>query len=163
MNNMPTPTQKKFKELKKQIEDAKKTAQESAKTLFTEMSADLFAKNPDLVSFSWSQYTPYWNDGDTCEFSANIDYPTVTFKADDGKIVRDDDNMAEACFVDEDGELEAVEDSTPYEKQSGVLTKQVVEFLSEFEEEDLEIMFGDHIEITVPRKGKGEIEGYEHD
>ena len=27
-----------------------------------------------LTSFAWTQYTPHWNDGDACTFSAHTDY-----------------------------------------------------------------------------------------
>ncbi|WP_327294440.1 hypothetical protein [Streptomyces sp. NBC_01197] len=27
--------------------------------------------DPTIVEFGWTQYTPYFNDGDTCEFSVN--------------------------------------------------------------------------------------------
>lgn len=162
---MPTPVQAKFRDLKKKIADAKKAASQTAQTLFTEMSADLFDKNPSLVSFSWSQYTPYWNDGDTCTFSANTSYPTVTFTTEDGKTVKSDENAGETFYVDEDGEPidGEIEDHTPFEKQMETLAKRVSKFLGEFEDEDLEIMFGDHQLITVTREGKVETEEYEHE
>lgn len=31
----------------------------------------LFEKHPELESFSWTQYAPYFNDGDACMFSSN--------------------------------------------------------------------------------------------
>src|SRR5271166_4906894 len=72
----------KYAALRKKIAEAKKTMEETAKGLFTEMSADLFADNPTLVSFGWNQYTPYWCDGDVCEFSCNGGYPKVSIMAD---------------------------------------------------------------------------------
>jgi hypothetical protein len=161
---MPTPVQAKFRDLKKQIADAKKTASQTAKTLFTEMSADLFDKNPNLVSFAWSQYTPYWNDGDTCTFDANTEYPTVSFTTKDGRVIKFDENYGETSFVDEDGEIvEEVTDTAPYDKEMEALSTKVVKFLKEFENEDLEIMFDDHKLITVNRDGKVDVEDYEHE
>lgn len=37
----------------------------------------LFVDYKDLQSFGWMQYTPYWNDGDTCEFTVYNDEPTI--------------------------------------------------------------------------------------
>jgi RecG-like helicase len=37
----------------------------------------LFADYPDLQSFGWSQYTPYWNDGSPCEFMVYNDEPMI--------------------------------------------------------------------------------------
>ena len=33
-----------------------------------EFSKDLFDRNPELENFGWTQYIPYFNDGDPCEF-----------------------------------------------------------------------------------------------
>ena len=51
------------------IEDAKKTATQRGQQLFKNAVAALFDENPELESFSWKQFTPYFNDGDTCYFS----------------------------------------------------------------------------------------------
>ena len=81
---MPSAAQKKYQDLREQIVAARKKMQETAKGLFTEMSAELFADNPELVSFSWTtQYTPYFNDGDVCEFRCNGDYPSISMKVGD--------------------------------------------------------------------------------
>lgn len=59
-----------------------------AKEHFDEKSKELFEKYPDLIDFSWTQYTPYFNDGDECTFRVNTDYPKVNLKGfedDDGE------------------------------------------------------------------------------
>lgn len=43
----------------------------------------LFGKYPDLISFSWTQYTPYFNDGDECVFSVYADYPEMELEGID--------------------------------------------------------------------------------
>jgi hypothetical protein len=79
---MSTAAAAKYKELRKKIADAKKTMEETAKGLFIDMATDLFNDNPDLVSFGWTQYTPYYNDGDVCTFRCHGDYPTVSMIVD---------------------------------------------------------------------------------
>jgi hypothetical protein len=81
---MPTAAQQKYSELRQKIAAARKQMEETAKGLFTEMSAELFADNPQLISYSWTQYTPYFNDGDECIFRCQGDYPTVVIAVDDG-------------------------------------------------------------------------------
>jgi len=54
--------------------------EETAKGLFTEMSTELFNENPTLMGFGWTQYTPYFNDGDVCTFRCNSDYPRCSYK-----------------------------------------------------------------------------------
>jgi hypothetical protein len=84
----------KYAELRKKIQDARKQMEETAKGLFTEMSAELFAENPQLVSYSWTQYTPYFNDGDECVFRCQGDYPTVQMMVD-GDLMGYDCNSGE--------------------------------------------------------------------
>jgi hypothetical protein len=44
-----------------------------------EAAEDIFSAHPHLESFSWRQYTPYFNDGEPCEFNIYADYPDVKF------------------------------------------------------------------------------------
>lgn len=48
-------------------------------------------KNPEVKSISWTQYAPYFNDGDSCEFSVNEVYFSNT---DDPEEV-DEDSLFE--------------------------------------------------------------------
>lgn len=82
----------KYQQAKAKLSAAKKEMEKIAKDAFQEVSAEFFEDNPTIQSFGWTQYTPYWNDGDTCTFSANTDYPSVTFTAKDGKVLKYDEN-----------------------------------------------------------------------
>jgi hypothetical protein len=53
-----------------------KTSKENQK-LFNQAVKLIFKTHPELESFSWSQYTPHWNDGDECTFSTHFDYELV--------------------------------------------------------------------------------------
>lgn len=35
---------------------------------------DELLAHPGVISFKWTQYTPYWNDGEECEFSVLTDW-----------------------------------------------------------------------------------------
>lgn len=193
-----TAAAKKYQALRAKIADARKQMEETAKGLFTEMSAELFADNPTLQGFSWTQYTPYFNDGDVCTFSAHTDYPTVSMVID-GRVMSWDSNSYELTDEDSeeirtadhyismfknmkgvtsmnvkgqnvafDGKVITI-DGVPaksrddYRKQFDSLEEKVSEFLGTFESEDLETMFGDHVEVTVNRDGTIETEEYSHD
>src|SRR5271169_3652018 len=189
---------KKYIALRKKIADAKKTMEETAKGLFTEMTADLFADNPTLVSFGWNQYTPFWNDGDVCTFSCNGDYPKVSIMADghlmgysvdrdeleiDGKKVEGAEDLirtfqsmhvdsfskngksytydAKTKEVTADGvRVKSYED---YHKMFKPLERKVSAFMKNFEDEDMQIMFGDHVAVVVNRDGTVTTEEYEHE
>lgn len=154
----------KYKELKKQMSDAKKKMKDTAKAVFTELSADLFKNNPNLVSFGWAQYTPYWNDGDVCTFSALTEYPTCTIKTSDGKIVKYDENHGEYEVHDaEDDEVTYDVSREKYEKEFEKITSKVSKFLQTFDDDDFQTMFGESVEVTVKSNGKITTDSYDHE
>ncbi len=126
-----------FAELKKKIKGLKDQIRQTSKDFFQEFSKELFKKWPTMDSFSWVQYTPHFNDGDDCYFGAEIEEPEIN--GDD--------------YFDEDEE----EDKVLYDAQG-----DVAEFLSQFDEDDLEEMFGDHAKVVVTRKGV-KVQHYEHE
>jgi hypothetical protein len=198
---MATAAAKKYQELKKKIAEAKKAMETTAKSAFAEMAEEFFEENPDIITFGWTQYTPYWNDGDVCEFSAHTDYPSVTLVLDGQEITYDEnsgdltnedgdeiktqddykrmfDGMkggkisamsidGKTVAIDEKGAITVdgvkVKSHEEYSKAFDKATDKVSKFLGNFDEEDLETMFGDHMKITVNRKGKVEKEEYEHE
>lgn len=116
------------------LEEARTTAQEA----FQEGANCIFEKFPGLESFRWAQYTPYFNDGDTCEFYAQTDYFEIQFEGED--------------FESGYGlkpEIKPVEEA-------------ISELLGVFEDRDYLAMFDDHVRVTVTRHGVN-TEGYNHD
>lgn len=154
--DMEDTMDKKYQELRAKITEVRKTMKDMAKGLFNEISAEIFKENPNLQSFSWIEYTPYWNDGDICQFSAHTH--TVTFKTDEGRVVKFNENTGE-CTDSDDMKL----NSDDYQKDINSLTKKVSKFLSVFEAEDLEMLFGDHVQVTVYAGGIIETEEYDHE
>ena len=127
----------KIEKQKKKMREIQEELQENCKIFFKEESARLFEAYPELTSFSWTQYTPYFNDGDECLFSSWYNYQTIN-----GRFGENDD------------------DSIPKELEKAF--DAVNEFLSNFDEDILKEMFGDHAEVIVT-KDKVEVEEYSHD
>ena len=61
----------KFKEQLKEHKRLGVILQEKGQSIFEEASREIFKKYPNLNSFSWTQYTPHFNDGDPCHFGIN--------------------------------------------------------------------------------------------
>ena len=196
-----SPAQQKYQELRSKIADAKKQMEQTARGLFTEMSAELFKENPTLVSFRWEQYTPYWNDGDVCTFRCHGGYPTVSIMVD-GDVMGYDSNRgnlkmngnevrtheeyermfkgmrgSKVSSIVEDGKTVSYDPATKTVTKDGVkvptydeyhqmfagLEKKVGAFVKNFEDGDMETMFGDHVQVTINRDGKVETEEYDHE
>ena len=111
---------------------------------FTTIFAEIFKAYPNVEKVAWTQYTPYFNDGDPCVFGVN------------GLHIKDETVDAD----DEDDIYEWVElwgdkaNTYPLLKQfEGVLSRS---------EDTLLSMFGDHVRVVVTREGM-DVEDYEHD
>lgn len=114
--------------------EKKKALSDELKKDFPAILKPLFDKYPSVEKIRWTQYTPYFNDGDECTFSANV-----------WDIAINDDEMYEG----------AEENSQPADEFSAAL--------KEIPSEMLKDIFGDHVEVTIKRDGTIETEEYEHD
>lgn len=156
---------KRLKEKQKEISDLKKQMITESNSIFTDLTKEFFDENPELKSFGWNQYTPYFNDGDTCEFSANTDYIYIN-----GEHVDDCDWINEKTVTNwgkwnnttkvYEGRVEI--DNDKWNKSLSDITTEIKDFLGHFEDDFFISQFGDHSEITVTREGI-DISDYEHD
>ena len=66
--------EEKLKDLKNkssEINKIKKEIRDMSSGLFDDFREYIFTKYTELESFGWTQYTPNFNDGETCTFYAN--------------------------------------------------------------------------------------------
>lgn len=116
---------------------------------FSEISKEVFSANPKLESFSWTQYTPYFNDGDECVFRANKDDLKFVW---DGKEYED---VGEWNLTHEKYSLDYPEEARP-------VFSMILELMEAIPKESLKDIFGDHCEVVVSRTG-AVAEEYSHD
>lgn len=126
-----------LKAVRDEIKRLREEANEKSKKAFHDSLGAIFDAHPIMTSFGWNQYTPYFNDGDECKFSANIDEPDIN--GENSWNWPDDHDKA----------LDAAETA-------------VSRFLECFDDEDFKAMFGDHVEVVVTREGIEATE-YSHD
>ena len=137
----------KLQELKEKKESLLAEIQKEAKAFFNQEIKPLFAAHPALESFRWTQYTPDFNDGATCEFSAHTDDLTFNFG---GK---------EYYYV---SSYSLTSRSEKFPKEFAAAAKAVFKFMENFDSDDFEQMFGDHVEVIAKRDGV-EVNEYSHD
>ena len=63
----------KIQNIKEQLQTLKSNYQKLAKDLFLAGSKELFDKHEALDSFGFKAYSPYFNDGESCDFAAHTD------------------------------------------------------------------------------------------
>lgn len=125
----------KLKELQKKIDALKAEKKSESEIAFKEESKAIFDKYPEIKSFSWTQYTPYFNDGDECTFSVHAD-PKIN------------------------GYDEYEEESEEINKKA---FEDISKLLNALDEQSMKAIWGDHMEVTVTRGGKISSDEYAHD
>lgn len=138
------------------ISKLKSEVQSELNTIFEEFIDEIFTKSSKLQSFSWTQYTPYFNDGSPCVFSANTDYLCVN-----------DEPFEESNWYSEKNIISwgswnpglkkyegRVEEPNPhFDKELQEITDQILRFLGNFDDEFFLNKFGDHVSVKVTRHG----------
>ena len=136
----------KYSDLQKKFSELREAKKDAAGEMFREEADKIFEKYSDLLSFSWTQYTDYFNDGEPCTFSVHGDYPDILLEGEDDYINED------YLYGEKSDRLHKVEK----------ITEDIRSLLGSVDEEDFESLFGDHVKVVVNRKGKTEVEDYSH-
>ena len=154
-----------IKEKQAEIKRLQKELQEKSSKIFLSAFKKLFEESPRLTSFSWTQYTPYFNDGDTCYFSTNTDYIYVNGEdASDSDWLNEKNVISWGTYNREkriyEGRVEV--DNPNYDKELSESTEKVKKFLALFDDDFYQKQFGDHVRVTVTANGI-ETEDYDHE
>ncbi|MFF9653065.1 hypothetical protein [Streptomyces sp. NPDC014622] len=130
--------------------------------------------DPTITEFGWTQYTPYFNDGDVCEFSVGEIWVRTTAEVDTDEIEHDDYDLSlwghpslgrvNYEYRGEWPNREYVElgYEGPDEKRYRRVKELNDAITSGAYENALLAAFGDHALVTV-RKAGIEVESYEHE
>ena len=178
---------KKIDELKAKISEAnarinelKKQVQKELQAEFSGALAELFDAYPFVKSLSFTAYTPYFNDGDTCEYNVHHDYCNFNGYDEDRDVSGEDVDVLklakETIYVEEPNP-----DYTPGSRAWGnnkttwvrkpnpdfnPLYKEAVEAFREalavVDDNNWKDMVGDHVKVTITRDGI-ETDEYDHD
>lgn len=154
-------------------EEAKKTSQEYMKESFK----NFFAKTPEVQVVSWTQYTPYFNDGDSCEFGVNA----PNFYKDNDAREEDDDGYevepfkkpgswvyqnrgTHTIYEQQIQDYEAMVAAAGAERVAEIQAniKEIKSLFKEIKDEYFELMFGDHVEVVATAAGF-DVNDYSHD
>lgn len=184
-----TEARAKALEAQRQIQEAQEVMAGAIKEALAEGTAALFEKYPFLGAIGWTQYTPYFNDGEACVFSTSFTYPGCSS-------VVDVENENVSAYED-GGEDFAVKSQEvlygDYNRETRSYSKspnpefdpayrdcydEVSQFCRDLagnEKRDytadvptnfdqaLLRAFGDHVQVTIYRDGKIVVDEYYHD
>jgi hypothetical protein len=159
-----TTLQETFDKLIEEQKALRAKFQETAQSLFKETTKQFFDNNPAVTAIHWTQYTPYFNDGETCVFSVGEVYFTNANSEQMEDITR---------WGEYEGEDEEVWSETSWgfkyhkdKNYEGVNLDDVAKFsalVSGYEmQEVMQEMFGDHVRVIASRAGF-DIDECDHD
>ena len=178
-----TSIENKIRKLNNQVAKLQDEIAKESKKAFKQMTKDIFKKYPDLKSFAWNQYTPYFNDGEVCSFGAYIDYISIN-GSEEYECLYDIESLAEEV-ENKDKTIAKLQKEMKKEPEWRIqylkerieeinntdikeithkrnMFNDIVHCLSLIHENALKQMFGDHVSVTVSRKGVT-TEKYQHD
>lgn len=99
-----------------------------------------------LKSVSWTQFTQYFNDGDTCEFGVHFNDYYVTYVTADGTTIR----WSDVCY------------SKTIDPTHSSCLKAIQKFIRSIPNDILLAAFGDHKLIICYADGRLEVQKYEN-
>lgn len=145
-----------IKKKRKEISNLKKEIITISSSVFDEFCKNIFTKYSQLESFGWTQYTPYFNDGDVCVFHANTDYLKIN-----GKFAEESDWYSDKKVVNYgkwNQKLKKYEDreetdNLQYNPDLYNACQEITNFLVLFDENFYLEKYGDHAEITITPLG----------
>lgn len=156
-----------LKSLRAKREELAKQITQQSKTLFKQASLTLFEEYPNIIRYGWTQYTPYFNDGDTCEFGSNHYDPYIVFTSSEDYDPKDfthwDFEFGDYDYFDYTGGYnnKKKKELTPEKEAEYKAGNAVKDFLKNFDDTDMLSMFGDHQIVDVSKEGVT-VEEYEH-
>lgn len=124
-----------IKKIVENYQDIRKGMMEKCRNLVGDAFRELLEKHPVVQKIMWTQYTPYFNDGDECVFS--VHEPEIN------------DLCSWQIGESESQALKTAADEA--EKLINMLPEDL-----------LQDVFGDHVQVTVTRDGIT-VDGYNHD
>lgn len=154
-------------EIDKVLTDYEEMMNEVQKTLRAKMKdvfKSFFDSYPEVKTIHWTQYAPYFNDGDECVFGVYQPYFTRTEHAEledrEHAWGEGDDGIIETRVWDEVSRRYVAADIDPnlicdMDTFTGILQ-------SEANEAVMQAMFGNHVWVKAHRDGF-EVDDYDHD
>jgi hypothetical protein len=140
-----TTAQTKVREAQDLYEEYREAVDNITERDLVALTIDFFLKNPNIASFTWDQYTPYFMDGEPCIFSVNTHYMRVQYLS--GEVPPD----AEAIWHGGD-EYVVPEEGRVLLRDFCRVPEDV--FLN---------LFGDHSEVTISNLGVVTRTEFQHD
>lgn len=159
MTDVTTPNL--FEQINEKKAELDRIIKEFGERAIKEYLAEFWNQNPDVLGLRWTQYTPYFNDGDPCVFHVHeVSFRFVDTAEDAGDYEDGYESLWSFGYerypdLDYHARQEALDADTGYTALSNLNS------IWQNNEMTLLSVFGDHVRITADRE-KIEVDEYEH-
>jgi hypothetical protein len=141
--------------------------QERAKGILKGCLQEFMKEHPEIKALGWTQYTPYFNDGEACVFSMHELYFTTKDLSEDqlssGGWFEEDEEEGWVSAYSKPGS-KWIRDNLVKQKISEELYAKVHNFYNILQglESELQTVLGDHVKVIITERGV-ETHEFEHD
>lgn len=148
-------------QLNAELAELKANYQTRGQQIFKLAFKEFFDANPEVNVVGWRQYTPYFNDGEPCEFNCYASYAFVSNAKDYGQIEYGEYNGEDESVWISDGDYgDLNEELIP---QSVLDNADALRsLLAKIDDSVFLDMFGDHVQVFATREGF-DVQEYRHD
>ncbi len=175
---------KELKDKTAEINQIKSNLVKELQPKFKDLFMPLFDKYSDLIGVRWTQYTPYFNDGEECIFSVGDlcikhnfvdgDYEeedeagnTLPLKWTDGSPSTWIYDKSGRHYNDSDYVLRRENNTKNFGSEEAFLAfvqdlRDVSKSIQDIPDDVMQDLFGNHVKITVDRNGLT-VDEYDHD
>lgn len=158
-------SQNEFNRIYDEYEKAKNFLSEQIQNKLFKEYTHLFTLNPTLKAISWTQYTPYFNDGDECLFSVNS-INALSFIPESFEEYYDDyldEEIEEGKFTKEDFAINFyVKTKDKHLSIQGVNALKAFNDFLQNNQNYMRKIFGEHVHILMTHEGF-KVSDYEHE
>ena len=152
-------------EIQAAYENITKQYQQKLQAVLKREIKEFFDKNSNITAIYWTQFAPYFNDGEPCEFRTNDFYATNC------PLDGFDDLYLGSYAMSLKGGDESISvvsrwDYSTRKRASDIDLKAVQDFLEMLDDIDSNVykdMFGEHVRVTCTRNGFSVEDCSDHD
>lgn len=140
----------KLEAVQKEIDAINREKERQLQETFKPILVQWMKDNPDVEEIMWTQYTPFWNDGEECEFDVNDIYVMLpSFKVQSSWDGSWYDPAEYECEYEDYGYYRADSDLEKGGHGDLIDPLQSLECILQSNSELLRHIFGDHAQIRV--------------
>lgn len=152
-----------IKEELKKFQEKKKELTEQLRKEFPNLIKPLLDKSELIETLSFTGYIPYFNDGDECTYSVNLDLEVNEESGDNFKDWRVKYYLQDLAEGKSEIRYQKEIESGDINIEENKIIIEIEKLLETIPEEFYKELFGEHAKVIIYKNGKIEVEEYEHE